>query len=276
MKRIVLPLFTMIALLLYTPLLYAGMNTIEGANGCAFNPFAYPTNADGEWGNYTVLGHEISVSKPQIGMWYTLLDDVRVDWGSWSYSQSFFKRLEFSYAYELIHNEVTNTSKHTVGTKYLILEENAFDTSFIPAISFGCQFKNTNNVKGSADSYSFDFYAVGSKMIKQLPLPLLLSGGFLWTRGHTNGVFGYDPGYDCVLLANAELFVLKNVIVGYEIKEGPNYGSWRDSHYMDGHLAWMPTNNVTVVAALVYTGNEKNTRKVGLGEGLVLSLQYTF
>jgi len=50
----------------------------------------------------------------------------------------------------------------------------------------------------------------------------------------------------------------------------------RNADYRDAHLAWPATDKLTLVAAYVDAGDSNSTDKVGLGDGVVLSVQYAF
>jgi hypothetical protein len=64
--------------------------------------------------------------------------------------------------------------------------------------------------------------------------------------------------------------------LGFEYKQGAKYSDWKDADYWDAHLAWTPNNNLTLILAHVNAGDHKSTNKVGLGNGVVLSVQYAF
>ena len=64
--------------------------------------------------------------------------------------------------------------------------------------------------------------------------------------------------------------------VGFEYKQGADFGAFKNANYYDAHVAWFANKNLTLVAAYVNTGDVKSTSKVGLGDGFVLSAQYAF
>ena len=121
-----------------------------------------------------------------------------------------------------------------------------------------------------------DAYLVATKLIKETPLPVLLSGGLLATNSRTTGVFGYDPNYRFTWFGNVDLIVLKNLAVGYEYKQGAKFHGWHDADYQDVHAAWFINDKWTLVGAWVYAGKAKSSKEVGLGDGFTASLHYAF
>jgi hypothetical protein len=256
---------------------YAGapFTNLEGVGGIAFNPVAYPADSDGE-NSHLKIGETDILGKPRLGAWYVRLGEVRVDWAAIGVAETLFKRLEISYGFESINqSNATALHKHNVGAKLLLLPENSFDQKFIPAVSVGVILKNTSPIYG-VDSSSQDYYAVATKLITQLPLPVLVSAGALSTKGKATGVFGYDEDRRIIGFGNIDVILPLNFIAGFEYKQGPRYTNWKDSDYWDAHVAWTPTKSLSLIAAYVNAGDFKSTKTVGLGNGLALSVQYAF
>ena len=204
------------------------------------------------------------------------LGDVDGDWTSIGIAQTFFKRLEVSYSHEIISSRGGDIAKDNLGAKFLLIEENSWGKSWIPAVSGGVIFKHTSPVAPGVDDTGFDYYFVATKMITQLPKPVLLSGGVLSTDSRVTGVFGYDNGRDEVFFWNVDILPLKNVAVGFEYKQGARFGSFKNADYYDLHVAWFVNDSLTLLGAYVNAGNENSSSKVGLGDGFVLSIQYAF
>ncbi|MFA5554113.1 MAG: DUF3034 family protein [Phycisphaerae bacterium] len=258
--------------------LYAGVpfNNLEGVGGAAFNPFAYTAGNDFEKDDTQPQKKSLAdiFSKPQIGTWYVHLGDVGIDWTTIGVAGTLFKRLEVSYGYESISvANAKNIYKNNFGLKYLIVKE----TDVIPAISFGTVFKHTSfSTPPGVDKSGVDFYLVATKFIKALPVPVLLSGGFLSTKGQTLGVLGFNNDRDEVFFGNIDIMPFENIAVGFEYRQGAKYKTWKDADYWNTHLAWFVNKNLTLIAAYVNTGNHRSSSKVGLGGGVVVSLQYAF
>ena len=254
----------------------APFNNLEGVGGVAFNPLAYLADSSDE-GTHLKIGNTDIIGKPRFGAWYVSLDKVNVDWTTIGVADTFFKKLELSYGYETINQDNTAAKhKNNLGTKLLLLPENSFGTKFLPAVSVGTIFKHTSNVGTGVDASGQDYYLVATKLVTQLPRPVLLSGGVLSTQGKTTGVFGYDKDRRETGFANIDVILPWNLIAGFEYKQGARYSDWKDANYWDTHLAWTPNKNLTLILAYVDAGDYKSSEKVGLGNGAVLSAQYAF
>ncbi|MEI8176095.1 MAG: DUF3034 family protein [Candidatus Omnitrophota bacterium] len=252
------------------------LTNLEGVGGIAFNPLAYPADSDGDNSHVTAGGVDV-VGKPRFGAWYVNLDHVKVDWTAIGVADTFFKRLETSYGFETINQDnATAKHKNNLGAKFLVLPENSFDTKFLPAVSVGTIYKHTSNIGAGTHSSGEDYYAVATKLITQLPQPVLLSGGILSTNSRTTGVFGYDNKRKLTGFGNIDVVLPKGFITGFEYKQGAHYPTWKDADYWDAHLAWTPTKSLTLVGAYVNAGDQKSASKVGLGDGVVFSAQYAF
>jgi hypothetical protein len=245
------------------------LNNLEGVGGIAFNPLAYPS---GIYPEGQKDSPEEIFSRPQIGAWHVHLGDVHIEWATFGVAETFFKRLEVSYGHEVIGWSRNPTiSTDNLGLKLLLLPEG----DVIPAVSFGTVFKHTDFDAG-VDKTGADYYLVATKLIKELPKPVLLSGGFISTQGRTLGVLGFDDDRKEVLFGNIDVIPLENAALGFEYRQGAHYDTWKDANYWDAHVAWFVNKNLTLVGAYVQTGDHDSTSRVGLGDGYVLSIQYQF
>jgi hypothetical protein len=256
---------------------------LEGQGGVAFNPLAYPAWQEG------VQAGPLEIGKPRIGAWYVNLNSSSIDWPTIGIAAAFNKRLEVSFGYEAVAiGSVYNAHKENFGAKLLLLEENAFGTRFLPAIAVGSQWKRTTfPVAAPARNNGFDFYAVATKMVTELPMPVLLSAGALTTKGMVNGVLGFNAERKFAFFGNADVVPVSWLAVGFEYKMGANYGQlgggYVDADYYDVHAAWFVTKSLTMVTAYARAGAKPNpslptttSNPVGFGSGLVVSGQYAF
>lgn len=257
------------------------LNGLQGDGGVAFNPLAYlaGTYVEGDKGG---LGEW--VSKPQVGAWYVDLSDAKIDWYAASAAFSVAKRLELSYGYGLVDVDGTKINTHNVGAKVKLLDENYGDQAWVPALAAGVIWKQTDAdaVKQlRVDDTGYDAYLVATKLITQTPVPVLLSGGLLYSDEIVNGVLGHGD-YDTVFFGNVDILPAKNIALGVEYKQGVDAGNTaagniQNSDYWNGHVAWFVTDKLTLVAAYVDTGDEnKGFSDLGVGDGLVFSAQYAF
>ena len=262
------------------------LNNLQGSGGIAFNPLAYTAGQPWEGGDTNSLND--IVSKPQAGAWYVNMNDADINWGAFGAAFTVAKRLELSAGYELVNARKygdTSINKYNLGAKFRLLDENAFDSQWVPAIAVGGIYKYTDSRTVKAlklDHDGFDAYAVASKLVKQTPVPVLLSAGVLFTDEVVNGVVGHND-YGTAFFGNIDVLPAKNVAIGIEYKQGARVGDGIRNHdYWDGHVAWFVDDSLTLVAAFVQTGDKDkfyrsgSTKNLGVGSGLVFSVQYQF
>ena len=267
-----------LSVVLFSGVAHAGAPFInlEGVGGIAFNPLAYQAATPGEEG-FKVMG--IDVAKPRIGAFYTNLNDTDIDWTTMGIATTVAKRLEISFGYESVAIAAMprNTHKDNVGAKLVLLDENAFGTSWVPAVAVGSVWKKTSFPRSDGvGNDGFDVYLVATKLVTQLPLPVLLSGGVLSTQGHVNGVIGFDDKRKEVFFGNFDVFPVSWLAAGVEYKQGPDYGAYKDADYYDLHACWFVNKNLTLVGAYVDGGDRHSTKLMGLGGGAVVTAQYAF
>lgn len=271
------------------------LNNLQGTGGIAFNPLAYTAGLpwDGvEGGDSTnAVAHSAlngKVSRPQIGAWYVNLNDAGINWWTTSAALSFFDHVELSAGYEFINAHKygdKSINKYNLGAKVKFLDENAFDTSWVPALAVGGVYKYTDSRTVEAlglDDDGFDAYVVASKLITQTPVPVLLSAGLLLSDEVVNGVVGHND-YDVVAFGNIDILPAENIAIGLEYKQGVDAGDGIRNHdYYDAHVAWFVTKQLTLVAAFAETGDKDkfyrkgSTKNLGVGSGAVFSIQYQF
>ena len=262
------------------------LNNLQGTGGIAFNPLAYTAGLPWE-GEGTNAPNGI-ISRPQVGSWFTHLGDSGVSWTAASAAITLLDRVEVSGGYGLIDAYKYGDSSintYNAGAKLRILDENAFDTAWVPALAVGGVYKYTDSrtVKLlGLDNDGFDAYVVASKLITQTPVPVLLSGGVLLSDEVVNGVVGHND-YDVVGFGNVDIIPIENLAIGFEYQQGVNAGDGIRNHdYYDLHVAWFATKQLTFVGAYVATGDKDrfyrhgSAKNLGVGDGLVLSAQYQF
>ena len=262
------------------------LNNLQGTGGIAFNPLAYTAGRPWEGGETNALNG--IVSKPQAGAWYVNLTDADINWFALGAAVTFLDRLEISGGYAGInaHNYGDNSiSTYNVGAKLRFLDENSFDTSWVPALAVGGVYKYTDSETVDALGLRHsgaDAYVVASKLIKETPIPVLLSVGGLVSDEVVYGVVGHNK-YGAAAFANIDIIPVEQIAFGFEYKQGVHVGDGITNHdYFDGHVAWFVTDALTLVGAYAYTGDKDkfyrdgSTRRLGVGGGFVLSLQYQF
>ena len=270
------------------------LNNLQGTGGIAFNPLAFTAGLpwdedDGDTTN-EVASSALNgiVSRPQVGAWYVNLNDAGVNWWAGSAALTFADRVEVSAGYGFVNahkygDKSINT--YNLGAKVRFLDENAFDTSWLPALAVGGVYKYTDSRTVDAlglDNDGFYAYIVASKLITQTPWPVLLSAGLLLSDEVVNGVVGHND-YDVVAFGNFDVLPAENVAIGLEYKQGVNAGDGIRNHdYWDAHVAWFVTKRLTLVAAFAETGDKDkfyrhgSAKNLGVGSGAVFSVQYQF
>lgn len=276
---------TTIAVLLFAALFPAlpssagvPFNNLEGVGGVAFNPLAYPALTGPPAKGDVRLG-AVSVGKPRFGAWYVNLNAADIDWTAIGIADTFIKRLEISYGYESVAIAAVpkNTHKNNVGAKLLLIGENAFGSKAVPAVSVGTIWKRTTFAAGPGiDNRGADFYLVGTKLITELPRPLLVSAGALSTKGRVTGILGFDDKRKETFFANVDLLVTDSVALGFEYKQGAKFATFKNADYWNAHVGWLVNQNLTLIAAYADAGDRKSAVKFGLGGGAVASVQYSF
>lgn len=262
------------------------LNNLQGTGGIAFNPLAYTAGRTWEEGGTNTL--DKIVSKPQVGSWYANLTDADIHWFALGTAVTVLERVELSGGYGGINAHKygdRSINTYNVGAKFRFLDENAFDTAWVPALAVGGVYKYTDSKTVDAlglDHDGFDGYIVASKLVKETPIPVLLSVGGLLSDEVVNGVVGHND-YGAAVFGNIDIIPVKEVAIGFEYKQGVDVGDGITNHdYYDAHVAWFVTDALTLVGAYAYTGDKDkfyrkgSTKDLGVGGGFVLSAQYQF
>ena len=262
------------------------LNSLQGTGGIAFNPLAYTAGLEWDGGDTNSLNK--IVTRPQLGGWFVHLPDSGISWFAAGTAITFAKRLEISGGYSFVNAYKYgdgSINAYNVGAKLRILDENAFEQVWIPAVAVGGVFKYTDSDTVGAlglDHHGFDGYVVATKLVTQTPIPVLLSVGGLVSDEVVNGVVGHND-YGTSVFANIDLIPIDQLAVGFEYKKGVNVGDGIRNHdYYDGHVAYFVTKQLTLVGAYAYTGDKDrfyrhgSAKDLGVGGGLVLSVQYQF
>ena len=262
------------------------LNNLQGTGGIAFNPLAYTAGRAWEEGGTNTL--DKIVSKPQVGAWYANLTDADIHWFALGTAVTVLERVEISGGYGGINAHKygdRSINTYNVGAKFRFLDENAFDTAWVPALAVGGVYKYTDSKTVDAlglDHDGFDGYIVASKLVKETPIPVLLSVGGLLSDEVVNGVVGHND-YGAAVFGNIDIIPVKEVAIGFEYKQGVDVGDGITNHdYYDAHVAWFVTDALTLVGAYAYTGDKDkfyrkgSTKDLGVGGGFVLSVQYQF
>jgi hypothetical protein len=226
-----------------------------------------------------------SVGLPSVGFAYVNLGgDKNLE--ALTLTESPFKRLELGYGWDhlglgdlpLALSKVApayhqdEVQLHNFNARLQLLSEGEFDQKWLPAVTFGVHYKyndgigEVNKELGGAltklahvpynDGVDYTLYA--SKLVTQLPRPVLFEAGGRATEAVWDGLGGFTSHYNYVLEGNVVVFVTGNFALAAEYKEQP-----RDYNAI-GNLYRLEGDWVTLDAA--YVVNNHLTLAVGYGD----------
>ena len=251
------------------------LHQIEGNGGIFSTLSAYIVNPprDGE-----------PVGRPSVGFAHVSLGyDKNLE--ALTITESPFKRLELGYGWDylglgdlpqalrsagIVNYHQDQVQLHNFNARYQILKEGEFDQKWIPALTAGVHYKYNDGISevnkqvggaltayGISDDNGADFTLYASKLITQLPRPVLLEVGGRATRAVWDGLGGFTSGYNFVVEANVVVFVTGNFALAAEYKQQP-----RDYRAI-GKLVRLEDDWWTIDAA--YVVNKHLTLAAGYG-----------
>ncbi len=247
---------------------------VEGVGGCGLNPFAYLANP----------GKGKAVGMPQVAIWNIGLTEAHLNWTSGAVNITLFDRVELGYSHEFVDIQNShNVDKDNLSMKVNLIPENFQNMNFMPAISAGLIWKNTD-WPGLRHTGGLDYYVVATKMIKATPVPIILNAGLLSTKGYIRGVAGFGEDRDTAFFCNIESILFNKFMVGWEYEQDTDVGKvMRNSDVNKGtspmwtaHVAYMYDANLMFVAGFAYTGDRNSSTLTGHGSGYLFSMQYAF
>jgi hypothetical protein len=159
---------------------------------------------------------------------------------------------------------------YNANARLQLLTEGEFDQKWLPALTAGVHYKyndgisSINNDLGGAlaahgitgrDGVDFTLYA--SKLLTQLPRPVLVDLGGRATKGVWNGLGGFSENYSFLFEGNVVVFVTSKFALAAEFRQEPN------DYRPIGNLVKAEGNWATLDAA--YVVNKHLTLAVGYG-----------
>jgi hypothetical protein len=270
------------------------LHQIEGSGGIFSTLSAYIVNPprDGEL-----------VGRPAVGFSYVNLGhDVNLE--AFTVTESPFKRLELGYGSDHLdlgdlplaldralpggYHGPSDVQLHNFNARFQVITEGEFEQKWLPAITAGVHYKYNDgigdvrdavtksagaNVLGSSglsgnDGADFTLYA--SKMITQLPRPVLLEAGGRATRAVWDGLAGFTSGYNFVFEGNAVVFVTSKLALAAEYKQQPDdykaIGSLirSESDWWTLDVAYVVNSHLTFAVGYGHFGNVLNHEANGV------------
>ena len=300
MKKLVLTVCLAFLMASVSPVL-AGppLVMLDGAGGVGVNPTAWITSSSA---NTSFLDGWIQ--KPTAAMWYGNFSEISTAFSAFGLNFGVKDRLELSYGRQTACVEHgPNINVDSFGAKLLLIKENSFDSSFVPALSVGVTYRKNHEFKSNndLDDDGFEYYIVASKIVTQTPIPLIFSGGVTYTDALQRGVFGFnDDDHDFVwnfdFAGIVPLFrqwdYLKTVVPGFEYRSGVKFNTpnkdlinpfgldgdddYEDADYWDVFADFMVTDNLIIAFGYLWNGNEGSHSKNSLGDCPFFMLDYDF
>ena len=278
------------------------LHNIEGSGGIVLTPTAYLANPSAGEG---VLGYP-SASTAFVTFGEKMLSTVAV-------TETFFERVEIGYAHQYLNigtldNDIMaatgidiktdHLSQDIFHAKFLLLEEGALDSEWIPALAFEVDYKMNGNIDdidrklggairglGLHHDDGIDYLVIASKTFKGvLPQPFLASVGLRFTQGAQTGLLGFDGAYSTNVEANIGYFLKDWLVVGAEYRQKPDgyrrisgVGGrpliGREEDWWDVYIGAVINPNLTVKAAYIDLGQVANTRE---DAGFAFAVKYNF
>ena len=161
-----------------------------------------------------------------------------------------WSRLELGYGYDrldigdlpqAIQNATTvgiderAVELHNFNARLALLKEGEFDQDWLPAVTFGAHYKintSVNNLNselggtlrsiGIADNTGVDYTLYATKLIKALPLPVLVNVGVRETEAAHLGLLGFTDHYSANLEGSIGVFLTDRLILAGEYRQKPN------------------------------------------------------
>ncbi|HUU10592.1 MAG TPA: DUF3034 family protein [Phycisphaerae bacterium] len=273
------------------------LHSLEGVAGGACTPMAY-------FANPGVPGTKVGL--PSVSYTYLVAGSKVIN--SIALSEVFYRRIEFSYAYNRVglgdfpgdvrgaigvHLGRTHVNMHNWNLRGILVEENT-SGPWMPQIVGGVHFKHNQSVQnmdtrlgGGARALGFernngvDYTITAGKMFPKgfLDRPVLANVGLRWTTGAQTGWLGFSDTYRTNVEANIAWVPFDWLAIGYEYKEKQNpYGRVGNLIGVEDAwhtilLAWIVNEHCTLAGVYGHLGNIVNGEENG---GWGIQLKYEF
>ena len=215
------------------------LHGIEGSGGIFSTYSAYLVNTAPEG---KILG------KPSIAGFYVSMGHGRA-LEAVSLTETLWDRLELGYAFDRfdIGDLPEDTFKatglqiqddyvglHNFNARFALLKEGEYDLPYLPAVTAGVHYKYNDTEKdinsdlkgtlkaiGIESNDGVDFTLYATKLIKELPRPVLLNAGVRFTEAAQAGLLGFTDGYNPVFEGSVGVFLTDKLILASEFRQQP-------------------------------------------------------
>jgi len=270
--------------------------TIEGAGGGAFTPMAYLVNPAGEcetWG------------KPSVAMDYIGLG--RKNLSSLLVTENLLGRIEFGFAADrlglgTLPTDINNTFHnpnlidnsdvwlYNFNARILAIKENANDNNYIPAVTFGANYKYNGDIAeinnklggaltaiGYASDNGVDLTLTATKTLPHgfFCKPLIVTAGLRESEAADLGFLGFSNHYTASFEGSIAALPFDKWLVAYEFRQHASpYGNIGpggtivtpttligvENNWNGFDLAYIISNHATLVGGLGLFGNLANEK----------------
>lgn len=264
--------------------------TLDGVGGVVLTPIAYLINPGAE-------GTQVGL--PSFGLTYVNAGHKNVE--SFGVSETLFGRLEIGYnasrfgtgtlqrdvlkyaGVDIARNDVW---LHSVNLRYNLLPENAFGTSFLPAITLGVHGKFNDGINetnknlggllsqiGYDRDYGVEFTITATKAFFIYEHPLILSITGRASDASNLGYLGYSGDYEFSLEGNAVFGITDWLFFAFEYRQKRNQYSTvgvgghtligREGDWWTIGLAAILSKHATLTVGYGHLGTVLNTQENG-------------
>jgi len=215
------------------------LHSVEGTGGSFAVQSAYLVNPSAEG----------KLGMPSLGM-------LRVGLGNGRYldsvtvTETFAGRLEIGYGWNYFNTgdlredvEAATgitlgdraVTMHNLNARVLLVNEGAYDLSWLPAVTFGVHYKHNDTVNdmdddlggtlsliGIDDNDGWDFTLYASKLVTALPRPVIFTLGVRASEAAHLGLLGFTGDYEALLEGAVCVLLTNQLLVAAEYRQKPN------------------------------------------------------
>ena len=269
--------------------------TIEGQGGGAFTPMAYLVNPAGEcdvWG-------KPSVAFDYIGLGRKNLDTLMV-------TENLLGRIEYGFAADRLglgtlptdinktfnDPDLINNSDvwlYNFSARFLAIKENADDIKWLPAVTFGANFKYNGDIAAINDKLNGALTAIGYARdygvdltltaTKTLPhgffcKPLIVTAGLRESEAADLGFLGFSNNYAASFEGSIAILPFDKLLLAYEFRQKtspygtigpggtidvPNLLIGGENNWHGFDIGYIASKHTTLVGGFGIFGNLANT-----------------
>jgi hypothetical protein len=216
------------------------LHTIEGVGGTFSVPSAYLVNParkgdifglPSAGGIYVDMGHGKSLEA--FTLTETLWDRLELGYGFDQFNLGDFPQAVQSATGMKIGEQ--SVDLHNVNARLLLVKEGAFDQSWVPAVTFGTEYKYNETVNqinsdlhgtlrssGIKDNEGVDFTLHATKMITVLPRPIIVTAGLRSTEAAQMGLLGFTDERRLVGEGSVCVLATDKLVFCAEYRQNPN------------------------------------------------------